>query len=530
MKQSRLSLFSPIKSAGFTLLELVLVLFLIGLLASAGLLFTDNIENQAQFDETQRRLDLIKQAIAGDTSRTVNGSPELSGFVSDVGRLPLCLKELIELGEPVSLENGIFESPCDNDLSNDIRIWQLDPATGSGAGWRGPYLSANQEGSGFKRFRDGYNNIDTDPLEDDLNYGWIYQLDTLSGQINITSNGLDLSSTADDISVTLLELNDFSITLGNDWIHIAAFINFLPLQDPLPNFRLKLNFPVNGAPPVWPVTEADRDVDLSLSAIFPTLGMETDQFGNIVVPIADLELIKFSIPVNKSGDEITLQPGTVISYTNEATPQPEDYIEEYKVAPYCAGGCTIQMTNLLSSDGTTPLPDGDYSTVKTSTDAELTASTAVVGFVASNLSKRVIYVPAGTNITGTTLTLPGDTTVNLPADSSAKVTNNKVILGGAEITVSETFTLENNIVLTSSGDTFAVPSGTVKNGNNLTVPASLRLPSGIHSLTVVCENNGYVYADAGCEQGNFSTTTKKIVAVPRASLPVKPEPLFWGGL
>ncbi|WP_187287366.1 prepilin-type N-terminal cleavage/methylation domain-containing protein [Methylophaga frappieri] len=518
------------QSRGFTLLEMVLVLFLVGLLASAGLLFTDNIEQQAQFDETQQRLDLIKQAIAGDTSRTVNGSPELSGFVSDVGRLPLCLRELVELGAAVSLENGIFESSCDNDPSNDIRIWQLDPATGSGAGWRGPYLRANQEGSGIKSFRDGYNNIDADPVEDHLNYGWIYQVDAFSGQVDITSNGLDLSSNSDDISVTLLELNDFTVTVGNDWINVAAFINFLPLQDPPPNFRLKLNFPENGAPPQWPATVTERDLDLSLSAVFPTLDMETDEFGNIVVPVADLEFIQFSIPVNKAGNEITLQPGTVISYTDEVTPQPEDYIDEYQIAPYCAGGCTIQMTNLQTSDGTSPLPDGNHSTVTTTSGAELTASTAVVGFIASNLSKRVIYVPPGSNITGTTLTLPGDTTVDLPAGSSSEVIDSKVTLGGAEITVSETFTLENNIVMTLSGDTFAVPPGTLKNGNDLTIPASLRLPAGIHTLTVVCDSNGYVYADASCEQGNFSTATKKVFAVPRASIPLKPEPLFWGGL
>ena len=72
---------------GFTLLEMVLVLFLIGLLASAGLLFTEGVEDQAKYDETKRRMELIRKAIIGDATRTINGAPEVSGFAADMGRL-----------------------------------------------------------------------------------------------------------------------------------------------------------------------------------------------------------------------------------------------------------------------------------------------------------------------------------------------------------------------------------------------------------------------------------------------------------
>lgn len=86
------------RQTGFTLLELVLVLFLIALMASAALLLTEGVEDQARYDETKRRMELIRKAIVGDPSRTVNGGPEISGFVADMGRLPGCVAELLTPG------------------------------------------------------------------------------------------------------------------------------------------------------------------------------------------------------------------------------------------------------------------------------------------------------------------------------------------------------------------------------------------------------------------------------------------------
>ena len=72
---------------GFTLLEIVLVLFLLGLMASSTLFLTEGIEDQAKYDETKHRIEMIRIAIIGDTSRTINGRPAIGGFASDVGAL-----------------------------------------------------------------------------------------------------------------------------------------------------------------------------------------------------------------------------------------------------------------------------------------------------------------------------------------------------------------------------------------------------------------------------------------------------------
>lgn len=516
---------SRLQTAGFTLLEMVLVLFLVGLLASAGLLFTENVEQRADYEETQRRMAAVKRAIIGDPNRTIDNSPEISGFISDVGRLPLCLKELITLGEVVDIVDGVYASPCDDDAENNIRIWQLNTETGRGSGWRGPYLQGEQEDSGVSTFRDGYSNVSTDPVEDDLNFGWQrFEADPVTGEVLIVSSGFDLSSAADDISATLTNLNDYILTLGNSWGNVSTILNFdssLTFQE----FRLKLSFPVGGAPESWPATKAEREVSRSLSSVFPTLHISSVINGFITVPIhdTDVEKLRFTPPISKSGDEITLTPGTIISYTKPSTPS-TDYINEYQVVSNCISACTIEISDL--SEG-----DGNFMEVTPGASSEILASTNVIAFIANNLAKRVIKVPDGSSISGTTLTLPNTATISLPANSSSAVSNNTVVLGGDTITVSEAFSLANRTVTTTtSGDVFAVPAGTASSGNDLIIPASLSLPLGVHSLTVVCENNGHVYVDGTCDEANFSNATEDVVVIPRTSGPVKPEPFLWGGL
>ncbi|MBS3965064.1 MAG: prepilin-type N-terminal cleavage/methylation domain-containing protein [Methylomonas sp.] len=148
---------------GFTLLEMLLVIFLMALVASTGLMLTEGVETQAKYDETKRRMELIRKAIVGDPTRTVNGAPEISGFVADMGRLPGCLRELLE-----RLDCG--------DPAAALPVWTHDPSSGIGFGWRGPYLQVLPEIGGALRFRDGYGNRDDTAADDAANSGWIWRL------------------------------------------------------------------------------------------------------------------------------------------------------------------------------------------------------------------------------------------------------------------------------------------------------------------------------------------------------------------
>ena len=80
---------------GFTLLELLVVVSLLGLLSLTAVAIFDNAGDQDRFEATRSRLASIRTAIIGDTSRTLNGEPILSGYVADMGRLPSNIAELL---------------------------------------------------------------------------------------------------------------------------------------------------------------------------------------------------------------------------------------------------------------------------------------------------------------------------------------------------------------------------------------------------------------------------------------------------
>jgi hypothetical protein len=150
---------------------MLLVIFLMALVASTGLMLTEGVEDQSKYDETKRRMALIRNAIVGDSTRTVNDAPALSGFVADMGRLPNCLRELTDALDCTSPGNALTTSA-------------LDSNSGLLAGWRGPYISMLPDNDGQLRFRDGYENDDGS-----LNFGWGFLND--GTQIQLQSFGLN---------------------------------------------------------------------------------------------------------------------------------------------------------------------------------------------------------------------------------------------------------------------------------------------------------------------------------------------------
>ena len=164
---------------GFTLVELLLVIFLLSSLALITTLFVDNADEQYRFETTKTCLEQIRRAIIGDTSRTLNGQPEISGFVADMGRLPACLRELIE-------------GKCADSDPNPVAWKRLPFSAPPGilgelyGGWRGPYLEASSEGGGLQAFRDGWGNqgqLNT-PTANDFDgrqFGWRFQLKDQDG-------------------------------------------------------------------------------------------------------------------------------------------------------------------------------------------------------------------------------------------------------------------------------------------------------------------------------------------------------------
>jgi prepilin-type N-terminal cleavage/methylation domain-containing protein len=73
---------------GMTLLEMVVVIFILSMIALGTVAFTGNADDQFRYEETRSRLGEIRRAIVGEHDAVYAGSARLSGFVVENGRLP----------------------------------------------------------------------------------------------------------------------------------------------------------------------------------------------------------------------------------------------------------------------------------------------------------------------------------------------------------------------------------------------------------------------------------------------------------
>jgi prepilin-type N-terminal cleavage/methylation domain-containing protein len=112
---------------GFTLIEVILVVLLIGILAGLAANLLTNTLDQARFDETQRKMTVLSNAMVGNPDLNTNGVRSDFGFVGDIGRLPTSLTELVTQGA--------------------LPAWNA----ATGIGWHGPYVPGD-----FAQNPDGY--------------------------------------------------------------------------------------------------------------------------------------------------------------------------------------------------------------------------------------------------------------------------------------------------------------------------------------------------------------------------------------
>lgn len=252
--------------SGFTLMEMLLVLFIMGLLASAATMMTGNLDTQARYDETRQRTEMVKRAIVGDHTRTVNGGPEVRGFVADMGRLPDCLRELLD-------------GKCAD--ADTVTLWANDANTGLWSGWNGPYLDV----LGTPVFHDGWGNTGTAP-----NYGWNFAVDHANGTLLLQSYGSDGAAGGTDYAAdypasgNLLESEDHLIDLAGWNAVTVEFANAtagaLPAADM--SLRLRLYYPEDGDFP-WPATAAERDAADYLSPVLTLAANSVAAGGNLEV-------------------------------------------------------------------------------------------------------------------------------------------------------------------------------------------------------------------------------------------------------
>lgn len=204
------------KSAGFTMLELLVVIALLGVVAIAATTFIIDTGELKREEATRTRWDEIRYAIVGNTSRTLNNGPMLSGYVADMGRLPSNLNELLTRGTQAGW------------ASTELSTVQAGLIGTLSGGWRGPYLYS--AGSAF--FRDGWDNADTaSAVNDANNFGWDVALSPVAcvpdcAEIAVQSLGANNNVGGTGFGADFPEDALSTVVGANDWQRPANSVTF----------------------------------------------------------------------------------------------------------------------------------------------------------------------------------------------------------------------------------------------------------------------------------------------------------------
>ncbi len=180
---------------GFTVLEMIVVIAVIGLVTSLTTDYMMNEGNQKRFELTQDRIKQIQYALVGDSSRTINGQPALSGYLADTGVMPKYIRDLVSNGYCTDDATQIDRASCEAASAE----WRETE------NWKGPYLQASSyedikiSEEAFVTipvFRDGWGNRNAD--SDYLNFGWAFDPQFENRAVKIASFGLNGELMEDD--------------------------------------------------------------------------------------------------------------------------------------------------------------------------------------------------------------------------------------------------------------------------------------------------------------------------------------------
>lgn len=116
------------KTQGFTLIEMVMVVVIMGVMASIAMKSLKVSMDNSRFDATVAEMDKLSRAIVGDERLISNGMRTDFGYVGDIGALPASLDDLMA-NPGYATWNGPY---LQNDFAEDIDGFKLDA-------WNNPY-------------------------------------------------------------------------------------------------------------------------------------------------------------------------------------------------------------------------------------------------------------------------------------------------------------------------------------------------------------------------------------------------------
>lgn len=264
-----------VSSKGFTVLELIVVVGILALITSLSTKYLVKEANQQRAAITMKRIDQIRYAIIGDSSRTLNNQPAFSGYIADTGQLPRYLRDLLS-----------------NNYCTDLRQRDKEQCIAAGnewrvaSNWKGPYLEASSlkdikdENEALIAtipvFRDGWGNhgamSKAPDSRDNLNFGWDFTVDKEKSEtIRIASLGLNGSAKDDSSSAKYIyERDSFRVITASQIKGASIKVNIVNNSGQADaSFCIKAIYPDG----------SDATIDLSDTEILPA----AEIFGEVKI-------------------------------------------------------------------------------------------------------------------------------------------------------------------------------------------------------------------------------------------------------
>ncbi|MBU8932878.1 MAG: type II secretion system protein GspG [candidate division Zixibacteria bacterium] len=112
---------TPKPSNGFTLVEVILVVVIMGILASVAMRSIGYIGESARIEETKQEMSALHQAAVGNPDLENNGTRTDFGYIGDVGGLPPDLNALVTNPGSYTTWNGPYIENRFTQITNDYK-------------------------------------------------------------------------------------------------------------------------------------------------------------------------------------------------------------------------------------------------------------------------------------------------------------------------------------------------------------------------------------------------------------------------
>jgi type II secretory pathway pseudopilin PulG len=145
------------RESGWTLIELILILVLLGILAAVAVPKYVDLRTQAGINTTREKLENTRRAILGDPSAVSGGKYSAQGFWGDRGVLPSTLTDLVLQGSQPAYDKYTRR------------------------GWNGPYVDTQMVGAKYQAFVDAWNQ--------DITYATVPPATPTARTLTLTSPG-----------------------------------------------------------------------------------------------------------------------------------------------------------------------------------------------------------------------------------------------------------------------------------------------------------------------------------------------------